>query len=171
MYASYQTFLQTPFMVIFSRSAPSKSSLTSFTISSFEGGDFLAFLLSGSSSDESSESSFFADKIKHENQHKLKQLTSLRYWIVYILSNHISWKEVKKPNKQPEGFRVQTHHFFKQQENASNGFSQVVKSLPLAFLVFLPGDIFIETTFLSFFAGFLLSFPSFLGDFGFFAEG
>ena len=49
-------------MVIFSRSAPSNSSVTSRTISSFVGGDFFAFLLNGSSSEESPESTFFSEK-------------------------------------------------------------------------------------------------------------
>jgi hypothetical protein len=56
-------------MVIFSRSAPSNSSLTNSRISSFVGGDFFAFLLSGSSSDESPESAFFSKKILDEIRH------------------------------------------------------------------------------------------------------
>lgn len=43
--------------------------------------------------------------------------------------------------------------------------------IPFAFFVFFPGDIFIDTTFFSFFAGFLDSFFSFLADFAVDFEG
>ena len=118
-------------MVIFSRSAPSNSSLTNSRISSFVGGDFFAFLLSGSSSDESPESAFFSKKILDEIHHFSSTVPE------WIALDYIS-----------------------------------LVFLPFAFFAFFPGDIFIDTTFFSFFfAGFLASFFSFLGDFAFFAGG